>query len=228
MRVQLSDWIPQQLYFLGTYEEKEILFVSKTPNAGDVFIDIGANVGIFTMVASNAVGDTGKVFAFEPLAANFDKLRFHITQNNLRNVTAERLAVLDKNEPVTLFSDDRWNNDSMATAYPGSFNHQEIVNGISLDNYFYHIDVNRLSLIKIDIEGGEFPALLGMESLMRKYHPTILLEINPEVLKYTPFSENDVETFLSKLGYSKKYLDNSGNVVGVKMRSDNSCNYVFL
>src|SRR5687768_5606856 len=121
MQVQLDDWIPQQLYFLGAYEEKEILFVSKVLNAGDIFIDVGANIGIFTMVASQIVGKAGKVYAFEPLSTNFDKLHWHVIENKLRNVTVERLAVLHQNEPLTLFTDDQWKNNSMATAYPTTF-----------------------------------------------------------------------------------------------------------
>src|SRR5687768_15967771 len=67
MRVQLDDWIPQQIYFLGSYEEKEIRFISKKLRTGDIFIDVGANIGVFTMVSSQIVGERGKVYAFEPL-----------------------------------------------------------------------------------------------------------------------------------------------------------------
>jgi FkbM family methyltransferase len=174
IRVELNDWIPQQLYFLGTYEEKEILFISKTLTAGEVFIDVGANIGIFTLVASKLVGDSGKVYSFEPLSGNFNKLSFHIAENCLGNVVAERLAVSNEDEMLTLFVDDRWN--------------KEEVNGVSLDNYFATIDLKRLALIKIDIEGGELPALAGMENLIRTHHPIILIEINPEVLRHTPYS----------------------------------------
>jgi hypothetical protein len=85
-----------------------------------------------------------------------------------------------------------------------------------------------LSLIKIDIEGGELPALLGMENLLYKYHPTILIEINPSILENTPYNENDVLAFLLKFGYSKKYIDNSGNLVAQRIVSDDSNNYVFV
>lgn len=228
MEVQLGDWIPQQLYFLGNYEEKEILFVSKTLKDGDVFVDVGANIGIFAMVASRAVGEAGKVYAFEPFSANFNRLIVNITENNLRNVTAEQLAAVYQNEAVTLFADDNWNNNSMATAYGTSFSHGESVAGVSLDSYFRDINVSRLTLIKIDIEGGELPALRGMESLLQKFHPTILIEIDPAILLNTPYTEHEMISWLEKLGYAKKFIDKKGNITTHKMTTDNSCNYVFV
>ena len=228
MTVQLDDWIPQQLYFLGAYEEKEIRFISKKLHTGDIFIDVGANIGLFTMVASRIVGDNGKVYAFEPLSANFQKLSFHVSENNLGNVTAEQLAVADRNERLTLFVDDRWNNSGMATAYPSSFNRQESVAGISLDNYFHQVDLRGLSLIKIDIEGGELLALFGMVNLLVKYRPAILIELNPEIMEKTRFTESDVEAFLSKFGYAKKFIDNSGDIIDQRLMTDNSRNVVFI
>jgi FkbM family methyltransferase len=65
---------------------------------GEVFIDVGANIGIFTLVVSKLVGDSGKVYSFEPLSGNFNELSFHIKENCLRNVVPERLAISDKDQ----------------------------------------------------------------------------------------------------------------------------------
>ena len=72
--LEIKDWIPQQLYFLGKYEEKELRFLENSLRPGDVFVDVGANIGLFSLVASGLVKEKGRIYAFEPFSSNFTKL----------------------------------------------------------------------------------------------------------------------------------------------------------
>lgn len=226
--LDLNDWIPQNIYFLGNYEEKEINFLEKILKNGNTFIDVGANIGIFSLAASDLVGSQGSVFSFEPFSSNFNNLKNHIEINNLKNVTLERLAVSDKSGEISLHINDKEHNSGMATAFATDFTHSETVSAISLDDYVSQKGIASVKAIKLDIEGGEYPALIGMRRMLEKFHPTIIIEINPEILSATSFNKKDIEEFLYGLSYNKKYIDNSGELIDTPLKDDTSCNYVFI
>jgi FkbM family methyltransferase len=226
--LDIADWIQQNLYFLNEYEEKEIKFLEQYLKNGDVFIDIGANIGLFTLVASKIVGADGLVYAFEPMQNSFDSLSAHLQLNNSKNVIAEKLAVSNGKDFIELYIDANDKNSGMASSYINNYTLKECVLSTSIDDYLSQKGDVTITLIKIDIEGGEYLALKGMEQTLKKYKPALLIEINPEIIERTPFTQNDIAAFLNKLGYRKYFIDNFGLPVQTKMSNDQSNNYLFL
>lgn len=220
----LEDWIQQNLYFLNEYEEKEIKFVEHFLKRGDVFIDVGANIGLFSLVASKQVNEEGVVYAFEPIKKNYDKLTNHIRLNNSKNVTVEKLAVSNSQTDIKLYLNEQDKNNGMATAYADTYTYTESVSSTSLDLYLANKHLRPVALIKIDIEGGEYSALLGMQALLKKDKPVLLIEINTD----TPYDQKNLESFLFDLGYKKYFLDNNGLVITEKLEEDESNNYLFI
>jgi FkbM family methyltransferase len=227
LELAVDDWIQQNLYFLQEYEEKEMKFLESFLKKGDVFIDIGANIGLYSLVASELVGLEGKVFAFEPLRKNHEALQKYLQLNSVRNVTLEKLAVSDKPGTIALHLNEEDSNNGMATAFADSFTFSETVPTVPLDLHFANEPDLKINLIKIDIEGGEFLALKGMEGLLKKYKPALLLEIDPNILERTPFQQEDIETFLAELGYRKFYLKPDGALTIERPVGYQSHNYVF-
>jgi FkbM family methyltransferase len=227
--LDLDDWIPQNVYFLEEYEEKEMRFIERILSDGDCFVDIGANIGLFSLAAAREVGSNGRVIAFEPFKKNFDRLAYHIGINSQHNIKAEKLAISNKVGQLSLYLDPAEQNNGMVTAYPvAHLAAEETVPATLLDSYLEGIrPINNLRLIKIDIEGGEFPALLGMKNTLLKYRPTLLVEIDDENYKTGPYSKNDLLLYLSELGYHLYYLDKAGNIIKEKMSYDDSNNFVF-
>jgi len=223
LNLHVEDWIQQNLYFLNEYEEKEIKFVEHYLKKGDVFIDVGANIGLYTLVASKHIAD-GKVYAFEPVKKNHDSLLYNIKLNNPTNIIVEKLAVSANQENIILYLDENEKNNGMATAYTSTFTYTETVPCTSLDFYFTDKDISAVKLIKIDIEGGEYNAVLGMQKILKKYKPTLLIEINPDA----PYDQNVLETILFEIGYEKYYLDKKSSPIKTKLVGDNSCNYLFI
>jgi FkbM family methyltransferase len=154
-------------FWMGTYEiEKAELFAGHAKPGGTVY-DIGANVGFYTLIASRAVGPTGRVVAFEPSPRNLGFLRHHLNLNHNTNVQVMDLAVSDS-EGVTRFLVGKDPRISQITA-AGDIT----VHTTSLDRRMGELPLP--DLIEMDIEGAEYLALRGAEQLLRKSNPVIFL-----------------------------------------------------
>lgn len=209
--LKIDDWVQENLFFLGEYEQAELRFAEKSLKPGDVFMDIGANIGLYTLCAFKAVGDSGRVISFEPLEENFKSLSKHVSINHGRNIVLEQMAISDRKEEIEIFYDDRELNLGMASSYLTSHTHSEKVAAISIDQY---IDLNpmaKVDFIKIDIEGGEYKALLGMQNTLIRHSPILLIEINPEVLSGTEHDEQDMLRYLQDLGYQEHVIEDNRN-----------------
>jgi len=175
--------------WLGSYEhEKQRLFAEHVSNGAVVF-DIGANVGFYTLLASTLVGN-GKVVAFEPVPGNLRHLRRHLSLNKVQNVTVVESAVSDE-EGTVLFKRGASNTNGSIDAN-GDFQ----VTAVSIDRLISTHEVPIPSLIKMDIEGGEFRALIGARATLMEYHPTIFLATHGAEIH-----RNCCE-FLRSLGYN--------------------------
>ena len=189
------------------YEKNETNFVKDSVNKGDVVIDIGANIGYYTLMFAKLVGDTGKIYSFEPDPRNFLILEKNIQINGYNNVILEKKAVSNKLGKSTLYVNENSAGSSMHK--PNNVVNQIYVDLITLDNYF---EVNTITpdFIKIDIEGYELNALKGMESILQSSDKTkIMIEYNPLTKKEFNSDPMDNLTFLSELGFKFKDLNSS-------------------
>jgi len=173
-----SKWFSQE----GPYEEDGVQIAK-----GDVVIDAGANIGLFSILAGGKTGKEGKVFAFEPIKINRSLLEENIKLNGLKNVEISHFALGDSNKELKF---------SMESQYPagasGVSTHdggeEEIVSQITLDEFVKQNNVKRVDFIKADIEGMEKNLLKGAEQTIKKFRPkmaicTYHLPDDPEILE---------------------------------------------
>jgi FkbM family methyltransferase len=153
--------------WLGSYESAKQLAIARMLNYGDVFYDIGANVGFYTLLASFSVGTSGKVFSFEPLPRNAGLLRRHLALNAIKNAQVFEAAVADV-DGISRFSQSH-NNSEGRLAESGEMS----VKVIALDSLLDSMP--RPTHIKIDIEGAELRALQGAEKTFRLAKPVLFL-----------------------------------------------------
>lgn len=144
---------------------------------GDKFIDVGAYIGYYSLLAQEAVGVSGLVIAFEPHPKNYRKLLGNITLNSYTNIIPEKMAVLER-EGIASSSVD----NVMCRYTATNKAKRTTVKITSLDKYFEGHGIVP-NVIKIDVEGGEYSVLKGMKKTMEKYSPTIICEIPPSELK---------------------------------------------
>ncbi|QQS44048.1 FkbM family methyltransferase [Candidatus Roizmanbacteria bacterium] len=189
----------------GSYEEFETEIVQKEIKRGDVVLDIGANIGYYTLIFARLVGEKGMVFAFEPDPTNFALLKKNVEMNGYKNVVLVSKAVSDKSGTVRLYLCEENKGDHRIY---NSGDERDIldVECIRLDDYF---DKNQhLDFIKMDIQGAEGLALQGMQELLKRNDSVkIITEFWPIGLKRSGISTKTVLTFLRDLGFSLYELD---------------------
>jgi FkbM family methyltransferase len=189
-------------YVLGTSDLDEQRFIASRLDEGDVFWDLGANIGFFTILAARLVGAKGQVLAFEPLPENAQQLRRNVELNGFRNVTVEQVAVGAKTGTSTLalregrrdaarLTDDRDGRSAVS------------VSVISLDDYFAAHHRRPPTLVKIDVEGAEIDAILGGLNTIRSSLPTLLVEVHWLGERFVSLVENE----LGPLGYGPQRLN---------------------
>lgn len=159
-----QEYIQRNVYFLNYYEIRETNYVRKTLREGDLFVDIGANIGWFAVLASAGVGASGQVFAFEPSRRIHQHLADNVGINNCGNVVLERLALSDVSGSAILANANP-RNDGMGSIVHGGRAGEE-VRTQTLDAYFEGRDAGTIDLVKLDVEGAEMFVLRGMRELL--------------------------------------------------------------
>jgi FkbM family methyltransferase len=156
---------------LGVDEQFESRLFQSLVRPGDVVVDVGANVGYYTVLAARAVGPTGHVYAFEPEPANFARLRATIRAFRYQHVTLVAQAVSDSDEPARLYlAPDSMPGDHRIVD-PGDGRRFISVGALRLDDYFASATPSpRVDAIKMDIQGAEMRALDGMDATLSRNH----------------------------------------------------------
>jgi FkbM family methyltransferase len=231
-RFMLNDLTAGQLY-----ESETSNFIGSILQPGDTFVDIGAHVGYFSMLAAQLVGPSGAVFSFEPELSNYQHLLEHIELNGVANVRPLHMAV-GAAPAVAEFFVNADNDGGHALWEVGRhpFNERtrhapqsRKVFVTSLDQIFQGRDMRTLKAIKIDAEGAEFAVLIGARELLRRHRvPFIVAEINRFALESMGASERHVREMMTDLGY-ETYLFQPGQSFIQRLQPDETpqTDYVF-
>jgi FkbM family methyltransferase len=180
--------------------EPELADLEKHVSPGKTFIDVGANFGIYTVVASKLVGEAGRVIAFEPTAQSFDVLRKNVGLNNFNNVLTFRTAVSDEPGTGWLYYGTDPVQNSLGKNPCWDAGGEEVVME-SLDHVLLQAGVDRVDVIKIDAEGAEELVLRGAVNLFSSMRPIVIYEVNREASAHLGLSEDGATKFLKRLGY---------------------------
>jgi FkbM family methyltransferase len=219
------------------YEQETSNFVGTILQAGDTFVDIGAHVGYFSMLASALVGPEGSVYSFEPEPRNYAHLLDHIEANDATNVRPMHMAVGAKPSIAEFFvNSDNDGGHALWEVGRHPFNERtrsapqsRKVFVTTLDQLFEGRDARSLKAIKIDAEGAEFAILVGAKELLRRHRvPFIIAEINRFGLESMGVTENHLRAMMTEMGY-ETYLFQPGQSVIQRMLPHETVesNYVF-
>ncbi len=205
--------ICRELFLSGSYEPNEMMFLRQTLRPGMVFIDVGANLGLYTLFASRLVGSSGVVLALEPSGRDFNRLLANLQLNESAQVRALRLAASDHHsQRELLLADDEHSghNTFGRFAYDSvGSNGWETVQTCPLDEVARQEHLGRVDVIKIDAEGHEWFVLQGARQIILKSHPVLLLEVNEKALAAQGCRPEQIIEFLKDLGYSLWQVDSS-------------------
>jgi FkbM family methyltransferase len=199
MRLDARDFVQAYIRLFGYWEPDLSLLICERLRPGDVALDIGAHVGYHTLVMSQAVGASGKVFSFEPDAESFQALRLNLAINGLSEAGAVNAAILDRAGPVTLVERIDGNSGSRSVEPGAAGRVIGEVQAVRLEDAVPRQDLDRVRLIKIDTEGVEASILndLLRSPALRAVRPDILVEISD----FEGFAKGDLWERLAALGY---------------------------
>ncbi len=164
------------------YENFESEIIMNEIKRGDVVVDLGANIGYYTLIFSELVGESGKVFSFEPEQKNFELLKRNIEANGCKNVVLEKKLVSNEDGKRILFLEPNgFVGHTICDFYENAPPIE--IESVSLDNYFKNQN-GKIDFVKMDIEGAEGEAFLGMRRILRKNRNLkIITEFLPEKME---------------------------------------------
>lgn len=177
--LQKGDLVAQSLWIHGEYEDEDRAVIRRMLRGFDRFIDVGANIGIYSLLAARCLRPGGQVFAFEPSGLEYAKLQKTISWNKLTNVTTVRAAVGDAEGEVEFFESMTGAGALNRIGKPGKPNlpfQKIVVPCVRLDDYFKTLG-DAKAFIKVDVEGFELPVLEGARALLSRSRPTIMMEM---------------------------------------------------
>jgi FkbM family methyltransferase len=201
----------------GRFREPELALIASLVGEGDTAIDVGANHGMWTLALSRAVGDTGRVYSFEPVPFTFGVLSAVARRERLRNVTllnkgcSDQAATMEMTVPrQSAGSSDDLQAHLSARDSAGEGAGESITVACevtTLDTALSELD--RVALLKLDIEGAELLALRGGDELIARTQPAIVCEVDAEFLQGFGQQPADVIGFLAKWGYQPHHYDDA-------------------
>ena len=199
--------------YLGLYQTKIVSVLLKYLKKGDVFIDVGAHIGYITAIGTGLVGKKGQVHSFEPVPVYFEKLlefshlnkNHQIFVNNFALGETEGISNIELNKKVK-----GWNTMVRGFMDPNDIENTIKVRIKSLNNYIFEKNIEKISLIKIDVEGFEFPVLKGLTSYFdnnKEKLPPIIVEIAPKAYPILGYKIEDLHIYMKKYSYNALSLD---------------------
>jgi FkbM family methyltransferase len=212
-----SDSELSRLIYLNRFEKSEQTFTKRFLTKGDIFVDVGANIGLFSLIASKVVGQSGHVYAFEPCTDTYDRFQKNIKLAHLKNISSFPIALSDEDRTLDLRVSkdgfDAWNsfvNPSIESVFE-----TESVQTMRWDDFAHrHSLFGKVIMIKIDVEGWEMQVLEGMKNtLSRSDAPVLQVEFTEENCHSNGYACKDLYNALSNFGYRLFTYDVEENVL---------------
>lgn len=208
MKLDLKDEEQLKIYFYGHYHERyEARLIELLLDAGEVFWDIGANIGYFSLVAAAALKNSGQVVAFEPGKKAYERLRENVSLNPFNNILTYQVAVTDTEGEAVLYLTDDFADSSANLYHAGTAQtRQEVCPTVSLDKFQPDQGLPSPNFLKIDVEGAELAVLRGAARIIAHGLPLFLMEMEEKNLAAAGTSRAEIQKLLAASGYRAAFL----------------------
>jgi FkbM family methyltransferase len=197
---------PRFVYLAETYEPNVTAVLVRYLRSGATVIDVGAHIGLHTLMFSRHVGALGQVLAVEPSPANASLLRRHLAWNGCTNVSVIEAAA-GRHEGAIEFVYRPDANDLGGFANSIAYDIGGLRRRVSMTTLDALCDGLVPDLIKIDVEGAELAVLQGAEKLLARAAPTLVIAIHPSPMQAMGGTPADLVVFLNARGYGGHHLD---------------------
>jgi len=197
-------------YWLGTNELPVQQTLARQLRPGDVFYDVGANTGFFTVIGARLVGSKGRVYAFEPVPENVAVVRRNLQFNGFEYAEVIPKAVSFSSEQGSLILTRHPGGATLITDNPPPDAIGTVaIEMVALDDLVFNQKLPPPNFVKIDVEGAELDVLQGMERILRTYHPPLLFEIDDEFQDEFERKAKACTSYLEHRGYEITRLEDA-------------------
>ena len=199
-RLNPADYVQMDVFWLGRKDYYDLYHLERMLHPGDVFLDVGANFGYYSIVLASRLNKQCTVHAFEPNPPTLARLRHHVAINDLQDVVQVHDFALSDQEGTAALATKQGN--SGATNVVESDGASRPVRVTTLDAFCNEQRLTRLDAMKIDVEGFEERVLLGGRQTLSRWRPVLLLELEPPRLHDKQTSAERVVQLLQEMGYA--------------------------
>jgi FkbM family methyltransferase len=204
------EMLQQYIYFFGIWEPDLTHWIRRRLRPGDTFIDVGANIGYYSVLASTLVGDAGRIVAIEASPEIFRALQSNLSRNFVKNVRAANVAASDRESALKLFRGHVYNSGLTTVVEEQGFEFECQVNAAPLSTILRSEEIQTARLVKIDVEGAEWSVVGGMLPFLDSCRADleIIVEVHPEHLAQQGKRPEDLLTLFSDRGFHAYLLEN--------------------
>lgn len=214
VNLYLGNDLSRQLFVAGCVDPNEFYLLDRVLAAGMVFLDVGANEGVYSMFAARKVGGSGAVYAFEPSVREFSRLHANLELNGLNHTTPIRCGLAGKAGTAQL-QIAGYGHEGHNTL--GDFVYDSVecegieeIELMTLDEFVVERGLPRVDVVKIDVEGAEISVLEGSLTTLSSSRPLLIVEILDAALRRQGGSRTRVIDLLGEVGYEIYRFNESG------------------
>jgi FkbM family methyltransferase len=227
--VRADEDIGRDLYFFREYEKSEAAFLLKHVCASDTCVDVGANIGFYTLLFARSAS-AGFVHAFEPVTLNYHVLNINVLMNGFTNVSLNNCAVGDQAGSAELYVTEDGGFASLIDTGRRRVVSREQTRIVTLDHYLLQLGGAKVDVLKVDAEGAELRVIEGAEALLsdrdRKPH-LVMLELYEPMLAQFGTSIEEIDRKMQSHGY-RSYVAINGELQTFAKRHYNRLYNVFF
>jgi FkbM family methyltransferase len=219
------------LVAIGEYEPVETKILQILSKDSKLILDVGANVGYYTIELSRLLASDGKLLSFEPVDDSYLELQKNIEINHIKNaVQTFQLGLSDSESEIDIFLPQTSGSSaaSLRNLHPEEDYKIQRIKTTTLDQVFGAMEGGHCDLIKIDVEGGELQVIQGGIETIKKFKPIIFAELLRKWSAAFSYSPNDVLEILQNLGYTCWGVSEVLREIEVFDESDTETNFLFV
>ncbi|GAA0651452.1 FkbM family methyltransferase [Streptomyces malaysiensis subsp. malaysiensis] len=209
--VDTQDLIQRYLYLFGVWEPHMTRWLQRRLKPGDVFVDVGANIGYYSVLASRLVGGSGKVVAVEASPTFLRLLQRHARRNGCANIRTVNAAVSDREELLTfILASSRNMGANSVVPYDGPAESTFEIAARPLPDLLTEDEITRARVIKVDVEGAEGGVVRGLVPLLDRLRPDaeLTVEVTPQRMAELGDSVEELLAALTGHGFHVYRLTN--------------------
>ena len=209
--VDRSSYVSSAIYWRGHHSTEVAKFLKHYLEPDITFVDVGANLGEITLIAGKRL-TKGRVLAFEPVPQIFAQLSRNVALNNLSRVELFNFGLFDRTDSLPIYRQNDINFGTINEGVPslfstGSDREEATVPLRRFDEVAREYGVERLDVMKIDVEGAEMMVLRGAESFIKRFRPLIITELSEGNFQRAGYTSTALIHYLRSMEYDVQILD---------------------